>query len=816
MQTITYKLDITPGGVPLTIHISQYDVGLRQYIFQPYTSVGEFTYVSGTTVTLEATKPDGYAVIHSCEYNQDGSITYTLQEQLAAKAGSVWSKVVIRNGNDVLGTGAVVWMVDNAGVKDNAIISESDIPAIQAAASSASLAQAAATQAAGYVDQAVILGGTPLVAATVSAMSDHDRVYVYTGSETGYTAGNWYYWTGSSWTSGGIYNSSAVQTDPTLSVSGMAADAKATGDGLAKLKNELAEPSRNLNTASVGKYATNNSGTIISSNSSFGMDATIPCLPETTYTASYYDATCSGAPTGWVTYYDNLGGFISRNNQTSLPGAMTVTTPSTAYSMHFSFYRNGGFTIGNNAGIQVELGNEKTAYVLPFQPKGTNAFIQEDININARIDTISDLVSNTPIIINEPGLFTWKGNPLHGKIKTNYSGTYIVDYDVSVNRNADGTVLYVSPSGSDSNNGESPNTPLLSIKKAYNNGANTIVLLPGIHRRANTLYGTAISRSLNIIGDNRDGDVIVCTDSPSTMTILSGYSHVYNASRGTFTGVVDLNNLNSYGDYTSYVNVSSIAEVESTEGSWAHISGVAYVHTINDVTPTEDNGILLLAGAASNPLFYFIGDGSLYMENITCMEGQAPLKATAQTSNSNINVYAKNCRFFYSFDTDGDAVMMQGVKEAIFQNCEASYSKKDGFNYHAAQGIIPKAIEISCIAKANGNSDDSNDQGSTIHDGGSIIRVNCMSFDHYGSNYAEQGTGSESWNINCVCYGSKAETAVQNANFYAYDGVNVFADSCVGFGSLYNINVYESGEIYLRNPRFTGILSPDGVNPIYY
>lgn len=261
MQTTTYKLNVTPGGVPLTIHISQYDVGLRQYTFQPYTTVGEFSYVSGATVTLEATKPDGYAVIHECDYNQDGSITYTVQAQLAAKPGRVWSKVVIRDGSDVLGTGAIIWVVDYAGVKDNAIISDSDISALQqwmddvedyaeqadgsaqAAASAVSLAesaaasaQEAATQAAGYVDQAVILGGTPLVAATVSAMSDHDRVYVYTGSETGYTAGNWYYWNGSAWTSGGIYNSSAVQTDPTLSVSGMAADAAATGE----LKNDLA------------------------------------------------------------------------------------------------------------------------------------------------------------------------------------------------------------------------------------------------------------------------------------------------------------------------------------------------------------------------------------------------------------------------------------------------------------------------------------------------------------------------------------------------------------------------------------------------
>lgn len=72
--------------------------------------------------------------------------------------------------------------------------------------------------------------GSPLVASTVSEMTDTSRVYVYIGSETGYTTGNWYYYNGSAWTSGGVYNAVAVQTDATLSVSGMAADAGAVGD----------------------------------------------------------------------------------------------------------------------------------------------------------------------------------------------------------------------------------------------------------------------------------------------------------------------------------------------------------------------------------------------------------------------------------------------------------------------------------------------------------------------------------------------------------------------------------------------------------
>ena len=76
--------------------------------------------------------------------------------------------------------------------------------------------------------------GSPLVASTVAGMTDTDKIYVYTGTEIGYTAGNWYYYDGSAWASGGVYNAEAVETDTTLSTSGMAADAKAVGDEFTK------------------------------------------------------------------------------------------------------------------------------------------------------------------------------------------------------------------------------------------------------------------------------------------------------------------------------------------------------------------------------------------------------------------------------------------------------------------------------------------------------------------------------------------------------------------------------------------------------
>lgn len=86
--------------------------------------------------------------------------------------------------------------------------------------------------------------GAPLVANTSSAMTDRTRIYVYTGTQSGYTAGNWYYYNGSSWVSGGVYNSVAVQTDETLTISGRAADAAITGARLNSITNGMGIPVR--------------------------------------------------------------------------------------------------------------------------------------------------------------------------------------------------------------------------------------------------------------------------------------------------------------------------------------------------------------------------------------------------------------------------------------------------------------------------------------------------------------------------------------------------------------------------------------------
>ena len=81
--------------------------------------------------------------------------------------------------------------------------------------------------------------GAPYIATTVAGMTDKTRVYVYQGSESGYTSGNWYYWNGSAWTSGGTYNSAAVDTDKTLTQSDKPADSAIVGKEIGSLKKDI-------------------------------------------------------------------------------------------------------------------------------------------------------------------------------------------------------------------------------------------------------------------------------------------------------------------------------------------------------------------------------------------------------------------------------------------------------------------------------------------------------------------------------------------------------------------------------------------------
>ena len=76
------------------------------------------------------------------------------------------------------------------------------------------------------------LNYAPIPVTLAADMTDTSKLYLYIGSESGMQNNYWYYYNGSVWTPGGLYNAVSIELDTTLSHSGEAADAKAVGDAI--------------------------------------------------------------------------------------------------------------------------------------------------------------------------------------------------------------------------------------------------------------------------------------------------------------------------------------------------------------------------------------------------------------------------------------------------------------------------------------------------------------------------------------------------------------------------------------------------------
>ena len=126
MITYTYDLDVTPGGVPLSVHASQYDGDSRTFVFRLFSSAGELSLPTAAEAAVKGTKPDGNGFSYTAE-RSGNNVTVQLTKQMTAVAGHVKCEIVISLGETELATANFILVVERAALDKDTLISGSEI-----------------------------------------------------------------------------------------------------------------------------------------------------------------------------------------------------------------------------------------------------------------------------------------------------------------------------------------------------------------------------------------------------------------------------------------------------------------------------------------------------------------------------------------------------------------------------------------------------------------------------------------------------------------------------------------------------------------
>lgn len=186
MRTQTIDLNLIPGSISPTIHLTQYDKDAGALVFNVYGEPGFFI-PPNSTATITGTKPDGYGFSYSATI-RDNVVTANVTQQMTAVPGIVKCELRITKDNDDVGSQLFYLDVKAAALNEDTIISDSDLSSVAMAEQYAASAAQSAGDAASLVDLLNGLGrGTYTIARNVSVNAIVEPGFYYLSTSYGIT-----------------------------------------------------------------------------------------------------------------------------------------------------------------------------------------------------------------------------------------------------------------------------------------------------------------------------------------------------------------------------------------------------------------------------------------------------------------------------------------------------------------------------------------------------------------------------------------------------------------------------------------------------
>lgn len=383
--------------------------------------------------------------------------------------------------------------------------------------------------------------------------------------------------------------------------------------------------------------------------------------------------------------------------------------------------------------------------------------------------------------------FGWLDAPLRVFREGN---RYTTDFDVAKFKNKASSTVYVDPfNGDNTKDGLTRQTPLATLYRAMNSvatGGTIVVLGAGLAYRQSGFNAFPINKSLNIIAD-QPGKVSFAMSDDLAWT--AGPGNAYTAPRSNVSAVVD----RAAGAGFRYAKASTLAQCQSTPGSWYQDGANLVMHTLDGSKPNNTRHLALLQATG-----WWIEpdttDVSVYIEGINLIGGEKGGNIFANgKSGRACDLYMKNSELSFATGAAYNSLTGSGARYVFLQNVTAHNSRKDGLNYTATNDAVQRVhatrfIEVDCHSHTHGVFEPAtanNNNASTAHAGAKGIRLGGTYHHTYGGVIADVNEGTQSVNYSCTAYDPLTGTKDgYDAVFVAQQaGADMWAFACTFFGA---------------------------------
>ncbi len=363
------------------------------------------------------------------------------------------------------------------------------------------------------------------------------------------------------------------------------------------------------------------------------------------------------------------------------------------------------------------------------------------------------------LLINYPTEISSAWSTLGISISKDANGNYSSNANPDSYQTTSGTVAYSSPAALATGAG-TQSDPKRLTELLNSSTVGVIYLAAGDY---NDVWALPVSRNLSVVCPtgkayiNRFDTGVTWASQGNNVWLAQGQT----ASAGM---VQDFSALDSFGNPKKMELRNTLAELQANANSFfLGSSGAAvYVRTFDNRAPDAN---IKLTKKGANGRAAVNNSRTMYFKNLVFNSGN---DAFVLTGNATGTAVFNACTFRFGM---GNSLSTLNNTNQLLFNCQAFYSRKDGFNYHVSSGVC-RTYEEGCVARFNGdwvnelNAPKNN--GSTIHDGGLIIRLNGTYQQNKHRNVHDVNPNTLSYNVGCVAGQSLTSPTAEESSAFSF------------------------------------------------